>query len=68
VRDLSMIALSIEFQDLELHTLSLPELEDLHRLVHDRWTIMLDADDALSVRFEWLMPLIEAELRQRRAN
>lgn len=68
MRDLSHIAVSMEFRDLDLQALSRGELDHLSRLVAQMWAkVDPDADDALTLRFEWLMPMIDAELRHRTA-
>jgi hypothetical protein len=66
VRDLRFIAVSTEFHDLRLSDLSTNELDQLYGLIADLWSqVPLDTDDALSIRFEWLMPMIDVELRHR---
>ena len=66
MRDLRDIALSTSFHDLRLEALSIGELDRLSVLVEESWSqVHWDADDALAIRFEWLMPMIDAELRKR---
>lgn len=66
MRDLDGMASSVPYHELQLETLTTDELARLRDVVTIAWSdVELDADDALVIRFEWLMPLIDAELRRR---
>ncbi|MGA1835787.1 hypothetical protein VD659_02540 [Herbiconiux sp. 11R-BC] len=67
--ELSRLALSAGHEDLRLPELSTAELESLSVRVSALATDPAMAPDgALALRFEWLQPMIDAELRTRDAT
>ncbi|MFB2597775.1 hypothetical protein ACEXQE_08290 [Herbiconiux sp. P17] len=58
------LATDASYASLDLTTISTGDLLGLRDTVEEIW-VRLDVNEDLAIRFEWLMPLIDLELRKR---
>jgi hypothetical protein len=58
------LATDAGYASLDLSTISTGDLRGLRDTVEEIW-VRLDVNEDLAIRFEWLMPMIDLELRRR---
>ncbi|WP_382305010.1 hypothetical protein [Herbiconiux sp. UC225_62] len=58
------LATEASYASLDLSAISTGDLHGLRDTVEEIW-VRLDVNEDLAIRFEWLMPLIDREIRAR---